>query len=311
MSDYSRITNFTAKDSLPTGNPSKKVKGEEIQDELDAIATMSATKANKLTSGITENDVFLVGATGDLKTSGVQWNTVILTTGAQSLDSKSLYNVKALELDAGVGMLFEGATEDTYETLLTVEDPTADRTVTIPNATGTVVLESHTQTLTNKTIGGVVDTNLVDKSASETIAGDWNFTGTVTHDSNTITYLKYLGSAVQLVNASTTTGAWTAIDVSLFTTPPTNATHALISVATSANGSVGTVTTHSAVRRANTYFEQVVTGFACPTSETVYDGGECLVEVDGNGDFEWYTEGDGDGVITTSIYIKAWLMKTL
>ena len=39
-------------------------------------------------------------------------------------------------------IIFEGATADAYETTLTVTDPTADRTITIPNATGTVLLSS-------------------------------------------------------------------------------------------------------------------------------------------------------------------------
>ena len=39
-------------------------------------------------------------------------------------------------------IIFEGATADAYETTLTVTDPTADRTVTIPNATGTVQVSS-------------------------------------------------------------------------------------------------------------------------------------------------------------------------
>ena len=39
-------------------------------------------------------------------------------------------------------IIFEGATADAYETTLAVTDPTADRTVTIPNATGTVMISS-------------------------------------------------------------------------------------------------------------------------------------------------------------------------
>ena len=39
--------------------------------------------------------------------------------------------------------MFEGATENEYETTLTVTDPTADRTITLPNATGTVALKSE------------------------------------------------------------------------------------------------------------------------------------------------------------------------
>ena len=48
--------------------------------------------------------------------------------------------------------VFEGATADAHETTLTVEDPTADRTVTIPNATTTLVGKDTTDALTNKTI---------------------------------------------------------------------------------------------------------------------------------------------------------------
>ena len=48
-------------------------------------------------------------------------------------------------------MTFEGATDDAYETVLSMTDPTADRTYTFPNADGTVVLADSTDTFTNKT----------------------------------------------------------------------------------------------------------------------------------------------------------------
>ena len=54
---------------------------------------------------------------------------------------------------------FEGATADGYETVLLATDPTADRTITLPNATGTVVLSTGnaataTALETARTIGG-------------------------------------------------------------------------------------------------------------------------------------------------------------
>jgi hypothetical protein len=58
----------------------------------------------------------------------------------------------SVELGAGANIIFEGSTNDGFETTLTVADPTADRTITLPNATGTVVLADATQTLTNKTL---------------------------------------------------------------------------------------------------------------------------------------------------------------
>jgi len=50
------------------------------------------------------------------------------------------------------GIIFEGSSIDNFETRLVVEDPTADRTVTIPNYTGEIIVDSATQTLANKTL---------------------------------------------------------------------------------------------------------------------------------------------------------------
>ena len=53
---------------------------------------------------------------------------------------------------SGGSIIFEGATDDSFETTLAVTDPTTDRTITLPNATGTVSLIDATETLTNKTL---------------------------------------------------------------------------------------------------------------------------------------------------------------
>ena len=46
MSDYTKTTDFAAKDSLPSGDAAKIVKGSEINTEFNDIATAVATKAN-------------------------------------------------------------------------------------------------------------------------------------------------------------------------------------------------------------------------------------------------------------------------
>ena len=46
MSNYSKTTDFAAKDALLTGDPNKIVKGTEINDEFDAIQTAVNSKAN-------------------------------------------------------------------------------------------------------------------------------------------------------------------------------------------------------------------------------------------------------------------------
>ena len=61
--------------------------------------------------------------------------------------------------------VFEGATDDAHETTLTTVDPTADRTISLPNATGTIVLQDTTDTLTNKTLTSAVLNTAVSGSA--------------------------------------------------------------------------------------------------------------------------------------------------
>lgn len=60
----------------------------------------------------------------------------LTTTGVFTLTNKTI---------GSTGLFFEGATNDGFETLLTVVDPTADNTITLPNLTGTVALLTGVQ----------------------------------------------------------------------------------------------------------------------------------------------------------------------
>ena len=46
MSNYTKTTNFAAKDSLPSGDAGKIIQGTEFNTEFDDIATAIATKAD-------------------------------------------------------------------------------------------------------------------------------------------------------------------------------------------------------------------------------------------------------------------------
>lgn len=46
MTNYVKATNFTSKDSMSSGNPSKVIKGSEVDVEFNQIEVCSATKAN-------------------------------------------------------------------------------------------------------------------------------------------------------------------------------------------------------------------------------------------------------------------------
>ena len=56
-------------------------------------------------------------------------------------------------------LVFEGATDDDNETTLAITDPTADRTITIPDITGTVVTTGDTGTVSTQMIAGDAVTN--------------------------------------------------------------------------------------------------------------------------------------------------------
>jgi len=46
MSNYTKATDFAAKDSLPSGDAAKVIKGAEFEDEFDAIAVAVNSKAD-------------------------------------------------------------------------------------------------------------------------------------------------------------------------------------------------------------------------------------------------------------------------
>ena len=99
--------------------------------------------------GSTAND-----GTGDtLRAAGSKINdTLVEIYNKFGPDSNNLSSQISLEDSA---VVFEGATADAHETRLMAENATADRLVRIPNASGTLVMDTLSQTITNKTLSEV------------------------------------------------------------------------------------------------------------------------------------------------------------
>ena len=102
-------------------------------------------------------------------------------TGYTERDATLIYTNRSGVLEFGTQFRFEGATADGFETTVTATDPTADRTITFPDSSGTVALVggnviSNVVEDTTPQLGGTLDVNSNDITGT----GNVNLTGVVT-----------------------------------------------------------------------------------------------------------------------------------
>ena len=114
----------------------------------DGGNTSPVALGGTLTFAGTANEVNVVENAGTV-TIGMP-NDVVIAGNLTVNGTTTTVNSSTIEITNS--FTFEGTTSDNFETTLTVIDPTADRTVSLPNESGTVVLQDSTDTLTNKTI---------------------------------------------------------------------------------------------------------------------------------------------------------------
>ena len=89
--------------------------------------------------------------TGDtLRTAGTKINQNLIELYTRLGGDSATLSTGVSFTDSAV--VFEGASTDSHETFLIATDPTADRTISLPNATGTIVLKDTTDPLTHKTL---------------------------------------------------------------------------------------------------------------------------------------------------------------
>ena len=175
------------------------------------------------------------------------------TLTAKTLTSPVITNPTISGAGVDASIVFEGAVADAHETTLTVEEPTADRTITLPNATGTVVLAAVAQTLTNKTIDmtGVTLTGLSSAGMSVSSATPKNYVDSIL-GSATAAATSAASAATSAASAATSAGSAetsaiaSAASASTSATSAASATTSASSAATSAASALTSANSASA-----------------------------------------------------------------
>lgn len=99
MSNYVKATNFYTKDALSTGNPSKLIKGAEIDDEFNAISTAISSKADTTSPTFTGTPIAPTATAGNNTT---QIATTAFVKGAtDALGNMSTQNKSAVDITGG------------------------------------------------------------------------------------------------------------------------------------------------------------------------------------------------------------------
>ena len=88
----------------------------------------------------------------------------------------------ALEIGTAGSLVFEGATANDFETTLAVTDPTADRTLTLPDATSTLAGLAITQSFTKAQRGTITSFSSSSGTATPDFAAANNFSITLSEN---------------------------------------------------------------------------------------------------------------------------------
>jgi len=158
-------------------------------DRTLSLPNATDTLIGKATTDTLTNKSFDLGGTGNSLTGTIsEFNSALQGDGFATIDNADTLTNKTFTsptinggtfsgsftgtmditgtvLSGASPLVFEGATDDAYETTWAFVDPTADRTITVPNATDTLIGKATTDTLTNKTID--LDANTLTGSMSE------------------------------------------------------------------------------------------------------------------------------------------------
>jgi hypothetical protein len=109
-----------------------KLKRSETPSQIPGSG---ALEAGELAMNVTDGKFYTKTSGGVVKEVGGAGSITL-----QAATDNGAVTTNDITLNGG-NLVFEGSSADAYETSLTVTNPTADRTITLPNSTGTVALD--------------------------------------------------------------------------------------------------------------------------------------------------------------------------
>src|SRR5210317_419976 len=168
----------------------------------DGTTSTATSLGGTITFNGTTNEIEVGESSGTI-TVGLPNDVTIgndLTVTGDLTVNGTTTTVNSTTIEITNSFTFEGSTADANETILGVVDPTADRTINLPNASGTIVLQDTTDTLTNKTLTSPVISSISNSgtltlpTSTDTLVGrattDTLTNKTINTASNTITIVE-------------------------------------------------------------------------------------------------------------------------
>ena len=131
---------------------------------LGSITFASSTIASSGAS-VTIDDNLALSAGKTLTADNITSSQTFVDFGAKDLVTSGFFYTSASD----AGIVFEGTTADNFETLIQAVDPTADRTITIPNETGTIVTTGSSAAVTGSMIAAdtVAEANMANDAIGQ------------------------------------------------------------------------------------------------------------------------------------------------
>ena len=160
----------TADRTLSLPNATDTLIGKATTDTLTNKSFDLGGSGNSLTGTISEfnsalqGDSFATIDNSDTLTNKT-FTSPTINGGTMSGSFTGTMDITGTVLSGASPLVFEGATADAHETTWAFTDPTADRVITVPNATDTLIGKATTDTLTNKSVD--LDANTLTGSMSE------------------------------------------------------------------------------------------------------------------------------------------------